>query len=442
MRKVFNLVKFFLLITSSLFAITALAIRPEQIGGSQYAVGVVNVAQMQVQGLATRFAPDHIVPERMVKDIENLLLSSAADGRRMMRSMNYSPKDRRLFVKTIALLQQQGRSKGASVFMIGSDQAIAVDGHHRVRGQARHYDIMVNAGELWPDETKHVLQPMGRVLENGRIVYSLDLDPSKVNVVRRLPANTTAEELMRALLQDGKGVWQNPTLNRLGQSYFGEAAGNASQTDLRALAQGLGISNAPSGRVTLTPIGILPDDSWRSLLGYHFFDRGVTHSPIGFVDYVEFYVADSAREFVASAPGRYPALERLTNNPTMQEQAELKLRAAEEFDQLIAAHPELRNEILRNSNASRQSLASQIARIQFKVCDGPRGSGIPDCARFLSTLAPAEIRSLRALANMSASEAIRTPVTLSAPATTTPLILNRVGASCIQTQIRSLLASP
>jgi hypothetical protein len=188
-------------------------------------------------------------------------------------------------------------------------------------------------------------------------------------VVAKLPANATAAEVMREILVHKSGLWLDPADVAMAAKFGGKKnVANATKKELRYLAGKLGILDTPKGLV-FTPVTELPDYSLRSLVGKFFYSRGFKEGKVAFKDYVEFYIGDEIKGYVAKNPSQYPALAKIVHpETTIAEQKAVTNAAFEELEHLFAVKKGMTERTLALTFKGKADVTEAMDKVRFKFC--------------------------------------------------------------------------
>ncbi len=393
-----------------------ISFRPEQVGGTQHSTGHVNAAEMfnpQISKAAQELGlnADKAIHRTIMAALES---PDQASVQRIIANSNLNSTQRAELTRIVNKLQENGAKSPPKVVMVGG-QALATDGHHRVRGQAKFGEIMEEANRQWPIEVGQTLDSLpGRTGANRfSLPYEIPFEQTDSGrLVARLPANASMDEVMQVILTENKGIWRDPALSELAQRLRSNGnLGAASSADLQRLAAGLGL-RMENGRLISTPVVNLPDDMSRSLVGNNFFTRGVTSRgsvkgvEVVQIDYVEFHVADDIKGALSrNGVDDFPNLRKLmsSQNLTPDQQNAIKALANAELDELMLREPSLREGIINRTVKLKEAVAANLDRSLFKSCVGRTS---PGCTRFMTGLSSEQRNFLESLQKFSDTEVV------------------------------------
>ncbi len=385
----------FVLFCSLVISTLAFAILPENIGGTQYGVGYVaasNKIPKDLKVISTELGWTEIKYDMYLHKIEQIMLSRHDEVHNILKNSTFSTEHRAEFLDVLARLQEMERKNKPKLFMLGPERAVATDGHHRVRNMVKLTEAMESSAKLWPDEVLNVLSKYQRIDKSGKMVLSLSLiDPI---VVMNLPANTDAATLMRNILIHRAGLWSDPADVALAKKYMGtKNIDKITKKELRYLASKLGIVDGVNG-VTFTPVTELPDYSLRTLVGDFFAKKKIKGKPAAFKDYVEFYVGDEIKKYVAKNPAKYPALAKIVNPQTsIAEQRALMQSASLELERLYAVKKGIYEKTLDLTIKGRPEVEASLERIRYMYClDNQVSSN--KCADYIASLSKTDKKVL------------------------------------------------
>lgn len=352
-----------------LFALPAKALRPEDIGATQYGTGYVAAAE-KYRKKVTKYGNTHGWDEGKIqkyyKELEKVFLVQFEKVPHTLKKTGLIEEERKTFFQMIAHLQEEDRLQKPTVIMIGKDKAVATDGHHRLRTMVYLTEILEEGDKLWPGEVKHSLAHVNRVTSKGELISSLDLvDPI---VLENFSKKAKAHEIMQELLERRLGLWDDPKDDALAAKYYGpKKSHRAPKKDLEYLASKLGITDGPDG-IKFTPISELPDSSTRTLMGRYFDSRKVKKGA-AFKDYVEFYVGYDVRDIVKERPGSYPNLEKVIDPKTsIQEQQKLMEAAMNELDYIYATKKSLREKTVSFAVTGNEQVEKAMRKLKYSIC--------------------------------------------------------------------------
>lgn len=354
---------------TALFAFPAEALRPEDIGATQYGTGYVAAAE-KYRKKVTKYGNTHGWDETKIQkyysELEKIFLVEFKNVPKTLKKTSLVEEERKTFFQMIAHLQEEDRLQKPTVIMIGKDQAVATDGHHRLRTMVYLTEVLEGGEKIWPGEVKHSLAHVNRLSPKGELISSLDLvDPI---VLENFPKKAKASEIMQELLERRLGLWDDPKDDALAAKYYGpKKSHQASKKDLDYLASKLGITDGPDG-IKFTPITELPDSSTRTLMGRYFDTRKIKKGA-AFKDYVEFYVGDDLREIVKEKPGSYPNLEKVIDPKTsIKEQQRLMEAAMNELDYVYATKKSLREKTVSFAVSGDVKVEAALRKLKNSIC--------------------------------------------------------------------------
>ncbi len=346
----------------------AQAIYPENIGTTQYGIGYLAAAD-KLDRDARRLGDDRgwsrEKSRRLYTLIEDGITAPASGLSRILSRV--SEDDRKGFIRMLVHLQEVVSEKSPWLFMIGRDRAVATDGHHKVRSLQRLNDMLTLSSERWRTETRKILSDADRVDRAGRMRTRLPF--SAPEVLGRYPANVKAAEVMRGILSQRMGLWENPEDTALARRFYGpEASRRASVQDLNRLASSLGIEDSPTG-LSFIPIREVRDNPTRTLMGVYFETRGLKEGDVGFIAYTEFFVGDHVRELAQQDPQRYRSIIRfLSPETTIQQQRELLPAALNEVDALYANRATLAAATLELASQGARDVERLLNKLKRSYC--------------------------------------------------------------------------
>lgn len=377
-----------------LLATVAHAILPENVGSTQYGTGWIAASDKydkRVKAYGLKMGWNEQQTNKLYGQLEKILLSNANEEMAIMKASQFTSAERKMFFEMVVHLQEGDRVKKPKLFMIGTQRAVATDGHHRLRTMIKLKKSLEASKDIWPEELTSVMKDLNRVTPDGKLITSLELH--EPIVLKKLPKDVKSHQLMREILEQKLGLWLDPADDALATKYYGKKAQNASKKELQYLASKLGIVDSADG-IKYIPIDELPDSSMRTLMGRFFDTRGFKAGKVGFKDYVEFYVGDDVKKAVGKNPLRYPNLVKIANPATtLAEQRQVLNGAMLELERLIAVEPKIVDKILSLTNLGEKEVKWRMEKLKFSYCQSNMIAS-KKCTEYIASLSKKETKAM------------------------------------------------
>lgn len=345
------------------------AIFPENIGATQYGTGHLAAAG-KLEKESLRIGEELGWPEEKTRalhgHVENLISSKENLIPQFFANSSIPHSERKSFIDLVLKLQEKVSSKSPVLFMIGSDRAVAVDGHHKIRALGKLNEIVEESRNSWAQELTASLSEKGRI-RNGVMETSLEF--KKPKILHTFSPNIKASKLMRVILASKMGIWADPKDDKLAKKFYGKKrASKASKTELKHLASQLGIKDGPKG-LSFTPVLNLPDSPNRTLMGMYFESRGLKDGDVAYRMYVEFYVGDEVKTIAAKNPEQFPNLSKFLDPKTgVREQKKVLKEAMTELDEMFALKKKLSTATIQLASKGSTEVERLLTKIKTAYC--------------------------------------------------------------------------